>query len=258
MKSWILGLAALLLLFNLEAKASVLIDWGSVPESNKELTPTVQPPGPNGTYTTGSDFTNVGVMVAGSGFTGSGLHDPKIDPKGSPFPVPVLSTVADFKSSPAGPGTVTFTLDFSAFKQGVKDVNFTLFDVDATPSASHKMADVVTFNAAAGDLTLTGSADNKVGPFNTVTGTGRSSNNATDFPTGDVNVQFGSLPLKQIVFTWTRPDIGPGENRDEIAIGNITFTPVPEVGQLAIGLVACLLGALWLHKNRRKRAPSIP
>jgi hypothetical protein len=254
-KLWLLGLAsALLLLFNLEAKASVLIDWGSVPESQKHLEPSTSPPGPNGTYTTGSDFSNVLVTVAGKNFVESGLHDPKIDPKGHPFPVPVLSTTADFKTSSTSP-TVRFTIDFLGFKQGVKDVNFTLFDVDAQPAGPHKVADVVTFQTAAG-LTLTGGADNVVNG-NTVTGTGRSGSQSTDFPFGDVNVQFGNLPLQQIVFNWTRPAAGPGENLDEIAIGNISFTPVPEVGQLAIGLVACLLGALWLRKNYKKSANSL-
>jgi hypothetical protein len=65
--------------------------------------------------------------------------------------------------------------------------------------------------------------------------------------------------LKQIVFNWRElGGGGPGsESLDEIAIGNISFTPVPEVGQLAIGLVACLLGALWLRKNYKQRANSL-
>jgi len=255
MKLWICGLAsALLVLSNPEAKASVLIDWGSVPESQKHLEPITSPPGPNGTYTTGSDFSNVLVTVAGSGFVQSGLHDPKIDPKGSPFPVPVLSTTADFKTSSNSP-TVTFTIDFFGFKQGVKDVSFTLFNIDADKNGPHLVQDVVTFQTAAG-LTLTGGADNVVSG-NTVTGIGDSGPESTDSPQGDVNVKFGNLPLHQIVFNWTRLAAGPGENLDEIAIGNISFTPVPEVGQLAIGLVACLLGALWLRKNRRKRANSL-
>jgi hypothetical protein len=254
-KLWLLGLvSALLLLFNLEAKASVLIDWGSVPESQKQLEPITSPPGPNGTYTTGSDFAGVLVKVAGSGFVESGLHNPKVDVTGPPFPVPVLSTTADFKTSSNSP-TVTFTIDFFGFKQGVKDVNFTLFNIDADNNGPHRVADVVTFQTAAG-LTLTGGADNVVSG-NTVTGIGESGPESIDSPQGDVNVKFGNLPLHEIMFNWTRPAAGPGENLDEIAIGNITFTPVPEVGQLAIGLVACLLGALWLRKNCRKRANSL-
>jgi hypothetical protein len=248
MKSWILGLTALLLLFNLEAKASVLVDWSSVPPNEKELN-LVSGSAPNGTYDTDNLFSGAKVTVAGSGFVQSGLHTPKVDDKGSPFTQPVLSTTADFKANPAT-GAVTFTINFT---QPVRDASFTLFDVDATPDSQHRDADVVTFATTAG-LHLTPHADNVVGPDNVVTGIGRTDKNATDEPAGDVNVQYGPLPLKQIVFTWTRPDTAPGENLDEIAIGNIAgiITPVPEVGQLAIGLVACLLGALWLHKNRRK------
>jgi hypothetical protein len=256
MKLLILASSAALTLFQPQAKASVLLDWSTVSEPNRMLEPTVQPPGPNGTYTTGSDFSNALVTVSGSNFAPAGLHNPKIDPQGHPFSVPVLSTAANFKSS-GGTPTVTFTLDFFGFKQGVKNVSFELFDIDAVNRGGTLVRDVVTFQTAG--LSLTAGKDNTVSG-ETVTGTGISGPESTDEPGGDVAVHSGNLPLHQIMFNWTQSGGGgPGsEFLDEIAIGNITFTPVPEVGQLVIGLVACLLGALWLHKNRRKRAHSIP
>jgi hypothetical protein len=248
---------ALALAASPQAKASVLLDWSTVPEPNRMLEPTVQPPGPNGTYTTGTDFSNALVTVSGSGFAPAGLHNPKIDPQGHPFSVPVLSAAANFK--PAGPGnpTVTFTLDFFGFKQGVKDVSFELFDVDAVKRGGSLVQDIVTFKTAG--IGLTAHQGNVVSG-ETVTGIGRTGPQSTDEPGGDVDVHSAAgLPLKQIVFNWRElGGGGPGsESLDEIAIGNLQFTPlvpVPEVGQLAIGLVACLLGGLWLAVARRKKA----
>lgn len=249
MKLWILGLAsALLVLSNPEARASmVTLDWGTVPQGQLQTITS----GPNGVYTTGSDFSGVDITVAGSNFAPAGLHKPKVEDH--PYPVPVLSTVANFKPSGSGTPTVTFTIDFFGFKQGVKDVSFTLFNVDADKKGHNLVQDVVTFQTAA--LTLTGGKDNVVSG-NTVTGTGGSGPESTDGSGGDVTVHSGNLPLHQIVFTFTQL-ANPEKFLDQIAIGNITFTPVPEVGQLGIGLVACVLGALWLHKNRRKRPHSI-
>jgi hypothetical protein len=249
MKLWILGLAsALLVLSDPQAKASVVLDWGAVKQGPiQEITG-----GPNGFYTTGSDFSGARVTVQGSNFEPAGLHNPKVEHE--PYPVPVLSSVANFKPSGSGTPTVTFTIDFFGFKQGVKDVSFTLFNVDADKKGHNLVQDVVTFQTAA--LTLTGGKDNVVSG-NTVTGTGDSGPESTDGSGGDVTVHSGNLPLHQIMFTFTQL-ANPEKFLDQIAIGNITFTPVPEVGQLGIGLVACLLGALWLHKNRRKRPHSIP
>jgi hypothetical protein len=250
----IAGIALSLLSASYQTKASVLLDWASVAPADRMLQPTVPHPGVNGTYTTGADFKGIDVRVAGSDFAkqGSGLHDPKIDPKGHPYPAPVLSSVAEFRPQITGTNaTVEFTIDFFGFKQGVKDVAFTLFNVDDDHSATKKVQDVVTFKTAG--LSLTGSQDNVVSG-NTVTGIGSHGPASTGGPQSEVFVKSsGGLPLHQIVFDW-QEKILPG-NKDffeEIAVGNVIFTPVPEVGQLGVGLVACLLGGLWLAYNRRK------
>jgi hypothetical protein len=250
-KLWILGLAStLLVLSNVEARASVTLDWNTAPQGTLQKQA--------GVYTI--DFSGVDITVAGSPeaipfrFGPAGLQTPAVTntlfsggSTGSS-----LSTVALFRPT-TGAGSVTFTINFMGFKQGVKDVNFTLFDVDAFKHGSVNVQDVVTFKTAG--LTLTGSADNTVSG-NTVTGLTDSDNTGGGTGSGNVTVKSGSMPLQQIVFTFsTLPtDIAALAG---ISIGNISFTPVPEVGQLAIGLVACLIGGLWLWKNRRDRASSI-
>jgi hypothetical protein len=250
--SILLALTALVL----PTQASVLIDWASVPPSDRQLESTVPHPGPNGTYTTGADFTGIDVRVAGTGFApGDGLHDPKIDPKGHPYPAPVLSSVADFRPSVHGANnaSVEFTIDFFGFKQGVKDVSFTLFNVEADHIHSKNVEDIVTFKTAG--LSLKGSSDNVVSG-NTVTGIGQSGPSSTGGPQSDVFVKSGGLPLHQIVFDWNEKLL-PGATTDfleEIAIGNVIFTPVPEVGQLVIGLAAALAGGLILARARSRVA----
>jgi hypothetical protein len=91
---------------------------------------------------------------------------------------------------------------------------------------------------------------------NTVTGLTDSNNTGGGAGAGNVTVKSGNMPLHQIVFTFGTLPAGI----DALAgfgISNISFTPVPEVGQLAIGLIACLIGGLWLWKNRRQRASSV-
>jgi hypothetical protein len=249
-KLWILGLAsALLVLSNVGARASVLLDWNTATQG------TLQKQG--GVYTTGTDFSGVDVTVAGSnGATPthwSGLQTPAVGKTifsggqtGSD-----LSTVALFK--PTGLGSVTFTIDFFGYKQGIKDVSFDLFDVDANKHGAVNVEEVVSFKTAG--LTLTGSADNVVSG-NTVTGIKSSNNTGPGSSDANVSVKSGSMPLHQIVFTFSTLATNIAAN-EGIGIGNISFTPVPEVGQLAIGLAACLIGGIWLWRNRRERGPSI-
>jgi parallel beta-helix repeat protein len=258
-KLWILGLAsALLVLSNVETRASVILDWSAVPQGTLQRESLIPP-----VYTTGSDFTNVDIRVAGTNgatpfrFGLAGLQTPAVTNTfyagGNPAHPSSLATVANFVPSGSGTPTVTFTIDFFGYKSGVSNVNFTLFNVDAFRHGSVLAQNVVTFNTAG--LTLTGSQDNVVSG-NTVTGIKNTLPGASDGSFGNVTVHSGSMPLKQIVFTFTQlpQDVALLSG---IGMSNISFTVVPEVGQLAIGLAACLVGALWLLKNRREKAGSV-
>ena len=253
-KLWILGFAsALLVLSSAGARASVLLDWSTAPQGTLQKLP-----GLFDTYDTGVDFSKVKATVAGNNsdipfrFGPAGLQTPAVTKTifSGGKTVPNLSTVILFK--PTG-GSVAFTINFFGFKQGVKDVNFTLFDVDANTHGSVNVEEVVTFLTAG--LTLTGGKDNVVSG-NTVTGISTAPNTGPGSADGNVTVKSGNIPLHQIVFTFGTLPAGINALAG-FGISNISFTPVPEVGQLAIGLIACLIGGLWLRKNRRQRASSI-
>jgi hypothetical protein len=252
-KVCILGFAStLLMLVSVGARASVVENWNAVPAGTLAKQ--------NGVYSTGNDFSGVDITVS----PGNGATPFRFGPASLQTPAVTstifsggqlgrnLSTVALFQ-----PGsTITFTIDFFGFKQGVKDVSFDLFDVDMNTKAhgSVDVADAVSFKTAG--LTLTGSKDNVVSG-NTVTGIKSSNNTGPGSADGNVSVKSGSMPLHQIVFTYSALATENVSALAGIGIGDISFTPVPEVGQLAIGLAACLIGAVWLWRNRRERGPSI-
>jgi hypothetical protein len=247
-----LSILLALLLLSFQARASVLLDWATAPQG--PITTIVG--GPNGTFSTASDFKNVDLVARGTNFGSlDGLSDPRVGK--APYPVPVLSSIADFVPAKSGQATVTFTLDFFGFKQGVKDVSFTLFNVDNDNGVGRggvpkHLDDVITFRTAG--LALTGHADNVVSG-NTVTGIAQTGPSTWGGPQAEVNVKSaGNLPLHQIVFKWTETVFGPTQDfQDELAIGNVIFTPVPEVGQLVIGFIAALLGGIWLWLQNRKK-----
>src|SRR6516165_6899304 len=143
-KLWILGLAsALLVLASVEAKASVNLNWDTVTPGTLQKQ--------NGVYTTLSDFTGVDITIAGSNgavpfrFGPAGLQTPAVTNTlyGGGDPArQTLCTVANFLPSGSGTPTVTFTIDFFGFKQGVKDVNFQLFNVTEAQHGSVTAQDV--------------------------------------------------------------------------------------------------------------------
>ena len=257
-KLWILGFAsALLVLSSAGARASLIDDWDTAPQGTLQKLLGVD------TYTTGNDFLRTRVTVAGNSaanpfrFGPAGLQTPGVTKTifSGGTTRSNLSTVVLFK--PTGSSSILYTINFFGFKQGVKDVNFTLFDVDANThgsvNGSVNVEEVVTFLTAG--LTLTGSKDNVVSG-NTVTGISTAPNTGPGSADGNVTVKSGNIPLHQIVFTFGTLPAGINALAG-FGISNISFTPVPEVGQLAIGLIACLIGGLWLRKNRRQRASSI-
>lgn len=162
-----------------------------------------------------------------------------------------LSTVADFHPSTVDSDpTVTFTINFLGYAHGVSGVTFSLFDVDANDT-SH-FVDRVTFLTPG--VSLTGSADNVVSG-NSVTGTHPSPNTGSGSGDANVVVKYSNLPSNQITFTFDNPS--GRESLHGFGIGNISFTPVPEVSQLVMGLAACALGAFWLRKTGQRKAAGI-
>ena len=257
-KLWIICLGVGFGLACFTAQASVTLDWNSQTQGTLGH--------PNQTTYTGS-FTasdggavdaNVQLIgnVSAFRFGSSGVQTPAVTNTifdgGLPSGNSNLAMVANFDKPGASttPGTVQITLDFAGYSRGVRDVSFDLYDVDATDHVH--FADQITFLTPG--ATLTPSVDNSVSG-STVTGTAPSPNRGPGSGNGNVLVAYGALPLHQIVFDFTSPT--PIEVLHGFAIGDISFTPVPEASQLVIGLTACALGALWLRKSGVRRVVGI-
>ena len=253
-KLWLMGVAALLGVSSLAASASVVtLDWNKVPQG------TLQKQGSSYTETVNVGGGQVDISVTPVGpvspnrFGMAGLQTPAVTNTifqgGLSSSFSNLSTVADFKPAQGSDPTLKFTIDFLGFKQGVGNVNFSLFDVDSLPN---RFVDQITFQTAG--VNLTGSVDNVVSG-NTVHGVHMSPNRGAGSGDANVGVKYGTLPLDQIVFTYSSPTAN--EALHGFGLGNISFTPVPEVNQLVIGLTACVLGAVWLRRTNRRRVISL-
>jgi hypothetical protein len=253
-KLWLTGAAAALGMSGLAANASVVtLDWnkvtqGTLPKQGSTFTEAVN---------VGGGEVKVSIVPSGpvspNRFGSPGMQTPAVTNTifqgGLSSNFSNLSTVADFKPAQGGDPTLTFTIDFLGFKQGISKVNFSLFDIDSNP---RRFVDEITFRTPG--VSLTGSVDNVVSG-NTVRGVAQSNNLGAGSGDANVGVKYGSLPSNQIVFTYSSPT--PNEVLHGFALGNISFTPVPEANQLAIGLTACLLGAVWLRRTGRRKAVTL-
>ena len=175
-----------------------------------------------------------------------------------------------------GSGTDSVEIKIT-FSVPVFNVSYDLFDIDERdetldspgPFATGPFRDEVTnFAAQHGattgltpTLTANGanpSFDFSGAPSDTATGD-RSNNGGPNDPSnnadGSIDVSWGaSVALDQITFDYqSNPRTGVSETNSVpqlIGLGNITFTPVPEVGT-NISLAALALGAIFLAHRRK-------
>jgi hypothetical protein len=252
-KLWIICLGAGFGMASLTAQASVTLDWSTQPQGTLNKNP-------NGTYSETYAAPGGGEIVATVGLIGNVGVDPfgsasiqtpavtnTIFNGGLPAGKSNLAVVANFRPTASDPDPmVQVTLDFVGYPK-VSNVNFSLFDVDSDDH--NHFQDRVTFLTAG--AVLTGSSDNLTFS-NVAIGTNPSPNQGPGSGAGNVSVTYSSLPSNQIQFDFDSPT--SNEVLHGIAIGDISFTPVPEASQFAIGLAACALGAFWLRKSGLRRA----
>jgi hypothetical protein len=154
------------------------------------------------------------------------------------------------KNNSAG---VTVTVKFSV---PVSGLSYTLWDVDYS---SGTFRDVITNITALNSASVTvGASSITTGVANTATGSGvgtvvfgtNTASNTTN--QGQVTINFGTNQIKQFSFTWTNGD--PAVSTQFIALGNINFTPLPEVGSSVAALALCGSAVgFQVVRNRRRR-----
>jgi hypothetical protein len=154
--------------------------------------------------------------------------------------------------------TVTITFNYTA---GVNNVSFTLIDIDATTSGTGWIDGIKSVSATTVSNTqIAMNATSANTSVTTVSGSGTlgmtvvgltAAGNITDH-SGDVTFTSGTTAIKSITFTWYNPT-GGELGGQVIALGNISYTPVPEVGS-SVGSLALCGGLLAFWRRRRVAA----
>jgi hypothetical protein len=140
---------------------------------------------------------------------------------------------------------------------GASNVSFTIFDIDITTNA-----DVIdNIYGVAPDGTHIAATITNVGPAVTLTGSGltqKLTGNAAspdNSSNGNATISFGSTLIYNVFFTF---GITAGAPRyQDIAIGDISFTPVPEINPAVASAVSCGLAVgltVLVHRRAKVRA----
>jgi hypothetical protein len=159
---------------------------------------------------------------------------------------------------------VIITVDFSAlYAQGVQNVSFTIFDIDAANAAGSTYQDQLrSIVATSIDGTTLVAPTITISPNNTLSGSGLTqvvdgTVSTTDTGAGsgaaNVTISFGATAIRSFTFTYGS---GSGTVADptyqHIGIHDISFTPVPEINPAWIAMGSCLLGVASILRHRAK------
>ena len=139
---------------------------------------------------------------------------------------------------------------------GANNVSFTIFDIDITtnsdiissiygvaPDGTHVAATITNVGSTA---TLSGA-----GLTYKLTGNAASPNNSSN---GNATISFGSTLIYDVFFTFGNNAGAPFYQ--DIAIGDVTFTPVPEVNPATVAAGSCVTAiglTIFLQRRARRR-----
>ena len=148
---------------------------------------------------------------------------------------------------------VTVQISLTGVYPGAANVSFTIFDIDITtnsdiintiyglaPDGTHVAATITNVGST---INLSGS-----GLAQTLTGNGPSPDNSGN---GNATISFGAAVITDLFFTFSNNAGAP--RYQDIALGDISFTPVPEINPAAASAISCVL-AVGLTVFTRRRA----
>jgi len=243
-------LAGLLGSAAISSRATVVLDWDSVGWTSGSLS--------NSYDITGDGVTDVTVSATSqpsniwTNDPTTGTLTPTINQTLTGGLSPVqnsLMLAANLKTH----SDVTVQISFTGGNQLGKDVSFTIFDIDVTTNSdiiSGIYGVALDGSQVAATITNVGSAVNPVG-----TGLGAvftvNSPSPDNSSNGNITISFGSAVLTDVFFLFSNNAGAP--RYQDIAIGDITFTPVPEINPAMTAAGSCLL-AVGLTIFARRRA----
>jgi hypothetical protein len=150
--------------------------------------------------------------------------------------------------------TVTVT-----FNSSVRDISFTIYDVDKSPSGNPFEDQIRTISSTDGTNTyyaaVSGSSSNTAANSGTasatITGTAVSTDGTAN---GNADISFTGNNVNSFTFTWGS---GPGAPSDPlqqwIAISDITYTVVPEPSTYLTGLLLLALVSFEFYRRRNRK-----
>lgn len=144
-------------------------------------------------------------------------------------------------------------ISFTGAQPGAADVSFTIFDIDITTNS-----DIIGTIVGVGlDGSFIPATITNVGSAVTFTGTGFGQQLTGNAPAanhtshGNATISFGSAVITSVFFNFANSS---GTHQfQNIAIGDISFTPVPEMNPAMTASASCL-GALFLTILLQRRA----
>ena len=151
---------------------------------------------------------------------------------------------------------VTLAVDFTPqYNVGVRDVSFTIFDIDLGTNkdqiksiygialdGTHVAATITNLGTA---VTLTGS-----GLAQVLAGNVASPNSGAGSADGNATISFGSTAITGFSFVFANNAGAP--RYQDIAIGDIFFTPIPEVDPAVPAIILCVAAVLFAHLRKRR------
>lgn len=149
-------------------------------------------------------------------------------------------------------------ISFTGAQPGAADVSFTIFDIDITTNS-----DIIgTIVGIALDGTFVPATITNVGSAVTLTGSGFGQQLTGNAPAadhssnGNATISFGSTIITDVFFNFSNSS---GTHQfQNIAIGDINFTPVPEINPAATAAGSCIavmvVSAVLKRRARRARA----
>jgi len=247
--------------------SAVTLDWNSV-----DWTDPVDPPGPTSWVrdldesfdidpsNAGNDIriqiTNTGTWTNSASSTSNQPPNDLVDLTGGFSGQESLLLVMDNTNDTQG---ITVTITF-LYAGGVTNVAYTLFDVDRSTSSGSNFIDEIrnfTVNGASStNVFIDGSTANDV--FNDGSSSAFVTGNSVAGDTtgnGNAGISYGNTaPIFSVSFFWGNDTsaLSGDPTRQAIALGDITWTAVPEPSTYVAGSLLGLLAG-W-HALRRRRA----
>lgn len=266
MRGFSIPVALLLSSLCLAAPArAVVVDW-----NNETWTPGSL----SNSFEVDPNATGKDVTVALSGFTemgtdpATGQLTPAINQSltgGASSPQNILEISPDFTRDSH---SLTVTITFSAqYTQGVGNVSFSILDIDANSPNFVDMVTSIYGTTTAGtqvaativnvgsNVSLTGT-----GLTQQLAGIGISPDSGAGSEAGNVTITFGNVNLRSISFTLgTENGLNQNPDYQNFGIGNLSFTPVPEINPAlgALGCCAFAAAVQFFRSRRTMRGPRL-